>query len=59
MRLIGCFLLLAGWLIVLAALFMLSGSAMRIVFVTAGIAIEILGLALLTQGYRVLQRSRP
>jgi len=59
LRLIGCFLLLAGWLIVLAALFMLSGSAMRIVFVTAGIAIEILGLALLTQGYRVLQRSRP
>lgn len=59
MRLIGCFLLLAGWLIVLAALFMLAGSTLRIAFVIAGMAVEVLGLSLLTHGYRVLQRSRP
>jgi hypothetical protein len=58
LKLIGCFLLLAGWLIVLAALVMLAGPRERMVFVTAGFAVEILGLTLLTQGYRLAGRSQ-
>ena len=57
MKLIGCVLLLSGWLLVLAALVMLPGLAERAAFISAGIAVEILGLALLTRAYTNLQRS--
>ena len=55
MRLVGCLLLLSGFALVLAALAMLPGFAQRLAFVCAGLAVEVLGLALLTQGYRSLQ----
>jgi hypothetical protein len=57
LKLIGCLLLLSGWLIVLAALLMLSAFAQRAAFVTAGIGVEVLGLILLTQAYTSLQRG--
>jgi hypothetical protein len=57
LKLIGCLLLLSGWLIVLAALVMLSAFAQRAAFITAGIGIEVLGLALLTHSYTSLQRG--
>ncbi len=57
MKLIGCVLLLSGWLLVLASLVMLPGLTERAAFISAGIAVEILGLALLTRAYTSLQRS--
>jgi hypothetical protein len=57
-RLIGCVLLLSGFAIVLAALVLLTTLAQRFAFVAAGFAIELLGIALLTQGYRSLQKAR-
>lgn len=58
LRSVGCLLLLSGWLIVLAALVLLTSLQERFAFVIAGIAVEVLGLVLLTLGYRTLQRSR-
>jgi len=46
MKPIGFLLLLAGWFLTLAALEMLSAVTPRSIFVLAGVAIEILGLAL-------------
>jgi hypothetical protein len=46
MKLAGFLLLLTGWIIVLATLALLDSGAIRACFVLAGIAVEILGLAL-------------
>jgi hypothetical protein len=46
MKLVGFFLLLAGWFVVLASLEMLKAATPRALFVLAGFAIEVLGLAL-------------
>jgi len=51
MRLAGLLLLASGWAIVLAAFVMLSAVGPRTVFVAAGAAIEILGLALLARSH--------
>ena len=56
MKLIGCMLLLSGWLIVLAALVMLPDFAQRAAFIAAGIGVEILGLVLLMRSYTAMQR---
>jgi hypothetical protein len=56
LRLIGCLLLLSGWFIALSALVMLPGFAQRASFIAAALAIEALGLALLTRGYTLHQR---
>gem|GEM_PF-488430 len=50
MKLAGCLLLLSGWMIVLVALVMLPGLGARAAFIGAGIAVEILGLALIARG---------
>ena len=57
MKLIGCLLLLSGWLIVLAALVMLPAFVQRAAFIAAGVGIEVLGLVLLTQSYTSMQRG--
>ena len=49
MRLAGFFLLLAGWVIVLAALVLLPSALPRVVFVAAGVAVELLGIGLLAR----------
>jgi len=46
MKIVGFLLLLAGWLLVLAALDMLRSTTALTVFVIAGFAIEVLGLLL-------------
>ena len=56
MKLIGSLLLISGWLIVLAALIMLVTVTQRAIFIASGMAIEILGLILLTRGYTAMQR---
>jgi hypothetical protein len=55
LRLVGCLLLLSGFALVLAALVMLPGFAERLAFAVAGFAVELLGLALLTLGYKSVQ----
>jgi hypothetical protein len=57
MKIAGILLLLAGWLLVLAAVALLPGGSARPAFVLAGIAIEVLALVLLFRSHRVLYRS--
>ncbi len=57
MKLIGCLLLLSGWFLVLAALVMLPAFPQRAAFIAAGMAIEILGLVLLTRAYTAMQKG--
>jgi len=53
----GYILLVSGWLLVLAALFLLAGLGQRFTFVIAGVIVEILGLALIALRYRSVQRG--
>ena len=46
MKLVGFFLLVAGWAIVLAALAVIGGGAPLTAFILSGFAVEILGLGL-------------
>jgi hypothetical protein len=46
MKLAGFFLLLAGWIIVAAAVILFLPANAKAVFVLAGVAVEILGLTL-------------
>ena len=57
MKLAGCLLLISGWLIVLVALVLLPEFAMRAAFVTAGIAVEIVGLGLIARGQVTEQKQ--
>jgi hypothetical protein len=50
MKLGGFLLLLSGWAIVVAALLLLHGGALA-AFIVAGLAVEILGLALFAQSH--------
>jgi hypothetical protein len=52
LRLLGCLLLLSGWMIVLAALVLLATYGERVAFVAAGGAVEVIGLVLLVLRYR-------
>lgn len=51
MKPLGFLLLLAGWLIILAAIVLLPSAAVRAAFVLSGIAVEILGFALVVRGH--------
>ena len=53
MKLVGFFLLLSGWMIVLAAVALLASSA-RTGFVFAGIGVELAGVVLVTRSHLVL-----
>jgi hypothetical protein len=57
MTLIGYLLMVSGWLLVFASLFLLAGMGQRLVFVVAGLLVELLGLVLITARYRSLQRG--
>jgi hypothetical protein len=58
LRLIGCLLLLSGFFVALAALVLLPAVLTRLVFVTAGLGVEILGVALLTRAHTLMQKER-
>ena len=47
--------MVSGWLIVMAALVLLTRVAERYGFVAAGLAVEGLGLGLMAQRYRLIQ----
>lgn len=55
MKLAGFLLLIAGWGITLLAIALLSAAAARFGFVLAGIAVELLGLALVVRSHLVLE----
>ena len=57
MRLAGFFLLLAGWVIVLAALALLPSGLFRAVFAAAGVAVELLGFALVARSHAAHPRE--
>ncbi|MGC9198726.1 MAG: hypothetical protein ACP5E5_07275 [Acidobacteriaceae bacterium] len=53
----GYLLMLSGWLLAAAALFLLDSVGERLLFVAAGLMVEALGLGLITYRYRSLQRG--
>ncbi len=57
MGFVGYLFLISGWVLALAALVLLAGAGQRLAFVVAGLLVELLGLALVAQHYRLLQRG--
>jgi len=58
MKLAGSLLLLAGWAIVVAAVVLLAPANARSVFVLAGVAVEVMGLALLIRSNPLAGREK-
>ena len=58
MRLLGFVLLLAGWLLDLAAVVLLRAGAPLGVFLIAGLAVELLGLGLIVRTYMIPRGDR-
>jgi hypothetical protein len=56
MKALGFFLLLAGWLIVLAALAVIGGLPLN-AFILAGVGVEVLGLSLVIRSHLVPHRD--
>jgi hypothetical protein len=54
---VGYLFLISGWVLALAALVLLAGTGQRLAFVVAGMLVELLGLALVAQHYRSLQKG--
>jgi hypothetical protein len=57
LTLIGYLLMVSGWLLAIAALFLLAGLGQRLAFVIAALLVELLGLSLIAIRYRSLQRG--
>ena len=53
----GFVLAISGMAIVMAALALFPGVAMRCAFAIAGVAVQLLGLAVIAYGYKALQVS--
>jgi len=51
MKAVGFLMLLAGWLLVLAAIVLFAAPPLRAAFVLAGIAVETLGLILVFRSH--------
>jgi hypothetical protein len=58
MRLTGFLLLVAGWVIVAAALLLLPSAVSRAAFVLAGIGVQLVGLFLAIRAHQVLDVER-
>ncbi len=58
MKAAGLFLLFAGFVIVLSALVLLSSSSPRILFVWAGVAVQLIGLVLTFRSHITLEEGR-
>ena len=59
MKLIALFFLLAGWIIVLAAIALMGSAPSGVAFLLAGAAVQFLGLGLLVRGHMPLHGDRP
>lgn len=58
MKIAGLLLLLAGWFLVVAALVLLRAASPQALFMLAGLAVELLGLALLFRSHLIPHRRR-
>ncbi len=58
MKLAGFLLLVAGWVIAVSAAALFAGPSLRAGFVLAGIAVEVLGLALAVRAHLALREER-
>ncbi len=58
MKLAGFFLLIAGWIIVLAAIVLFSSATPRGWFALTGAAVELLGLVLVFRSHLELRKDR-
>jgi hypothetical protein len=58
MKLIGLVLLIAGWLLVLSAIILLSSETPRNAFVLAGFGVQILGLVLAFRSHLAVKGER-
>ena len=58
MRLLGLLLLVAGWMLILAALALLPSGASQASFVLVAMAVEVLGLAFVFRSHLVVARDR-
>jgi len=58
MKVLGFLLLVAGWLLVLAAIVLLASSASRGAFVFAGMAVEGLGLILVFRSHSIPREEK-
>lgn len=58
MRLVGCLLLVSGFFLVLAALVLFPGPAMRLGFVAAALGVEVLGVGLLTRAHTLIAKEQ-
>lgn len=57
MKLVGFFLLLAGWAIVLAALAVIGSGAPLTAFILSGLAVELLGMGLVIRSHLTPRRD--
>jgi len=58
MRATGFLLLIAGWMLVDLALILLPGGAARAAFLAAGLAVQVLGLALAVRSQLLPRKER-
>jgi uncharacterized membrane protein len=58
LRLIGCLLLLSGFFIAVAAMVLMNSLPTRLSFAAAGFGVEVLGLALLMNAHKAMQKER-
>jgi hypothetical protein len=58
MKFLGFLLLLAGWLLVLAAIVLLASPSSRASFVLAGIGVEGLGLTLVIRTHLIPRKGK-
>ena len=58
MRLVGCLLLLSGFVLSVVALALLASLGQRFAFVGAGLGVEALGVGLLTRAHTALAKEQ-
>lgn len=58
MRLVGCLLLLSGFVLSVVALVLLASLGQRFAFVSAGLGVEALGVALLTRANTAIVKEQ-
>lgn len=58
MRLVGCLLLLSGFVLSVVALVLLASLGQRVAFVGAGLGVEVLGVALLTRANTAIVKEQ-
>ena len=55
---LSLFLLVAGWLVIIAAIALLQGQGARAGFAVAGVAVEVAGLVMLCRSHMQRERVR-